>query len=298
MRIHIASEDLNKVCENIKSRLVINANINKTSLNELTSKITETANAIILSNSNIANIYPKTVYKELLIDGKTMCKLIAVKRAIDVIKTIVVDSKKIVISLNDNDTLYVRNNKLSYTSIMGYIAIKGKTPSSIEEQIEYNKNKDYYNTMGVLLNHNVRRRFSWMKSVYRRYRHGLLNCLISDLNQRGIVATDTVEYILDKLKVVRDGPSFYNTNHYIHYLCEIVNIMDTTEKNLFMSLLTDDDGIKFVENYEKTKYLTRRITCQKNDQIKLLSTLENKSTTKMGLSQSQMISTLASCQMG
>ena len=144
---------------------------------------------------------------------------------------------------------------------MGYIAIKGNVPTTQEEIAEYNTNKDYYKTMGILLNHNARRRFSWMKSVYRRYRHGLLNCLVSDLNKRGIVTNDMVDYILNNLEVVRDGPSFYNINHYIHYFCEIVNITNTSEKNLFMSLLTDEDGIEFVENYEKTKYITRRRTC-------------------------------------
>lgn len=297
MRIHIASEDLGNVWENIKDRLVIHADINATSLDNLTEKMTETGNAIVLANSEIANGYPNAIYRELLIDGKTLCKLIAVRRAIDVIRTIIVDSKEITISLNDKDRQYAKDNELSYTTTMGYIAIKGNVPTTQEEIAEYNTNKDYYKTMGILLNHNARRRFSWMKSVYRRYRHGLLNCLVSDLNKRGIVTNDMVDYILNNLEVVRDGPSFYNINHYIHYFCEIVNITNTSEKNLFMSLLTDEDGIEFVENYEKTKYITRRRTCQTKESMKSLNTLEMNLPATMGLSQSQMISTLKFCQM-
>ena len=67
MRIHIASEDLGNVWENIKDRLVIHANINATSLENLTEKMTETGNTIVLANSEIANSYPNAIYNMLKI---------------------------------------------------------------------------------------------------------------------------------------------------------------------------------------------------------------------------------------
>lgn len=297
MRIHIAGEDFANVYSNIKERMVVNANIEDNNLNYLKDKITETGNAIILANSNVADNYPNIHYKDVLISGKTMCKLIAVKKAINVIRTIVVEGKNIHIALNKRDIKYVMNHKLGYTATLGYVAIKGKLPIEQSELKEYKDNTDYYYTMGKLLNDRARRRFSWMKSLYREYRHGLLNCLIQDLYKRDILTSDRVAYILNNLEIVRDKSSFYNINHYIHYLCEVVKVNDLDEKNLFMTLLTDGDGQEFVERYENTKYLTRRKKCQNQEQINTLNILEKTLLSKTGLSKHQMISSMELCQM-
>lgn len=295
MRVHIASEDIAKVQNNIKNNKInVIANIEDENLKHLMIYINNAGNAIIEANSDHAPTYPTATYMGHHINGLTMCRLVAVKIIIAVIKSILVNGRDIVIALHKKDSDYCKKNNLDELSVLGYIAINGELPKG-DNLVSYSKNKNYYESMGILLNSKERNKSSWMKSLYRCYRHSILKCLMNDLKERGILSTEQANNLVSTLELVRDSSTVYNLNQYIYYLCEIVGVVDVSEKNLYLTLLSDNDGYRFVREYELTKYYTWRKSCQ-NQINNTSNTFEKLLPLKMGLLTSQMTSTLGCYQ--
>lgn len=272
-RVRIATEDNKKVQQNIENKkLNIISFTTPSVLERLLNHINNAGNAIIFARSDIAHTYPMDKFENTLIDGSRMCKLVAIRMTILVFKTIIVDNKDITIALFDKDLKYVKQNKLDEIAVLGYMAIHGELPDNDERRDDYNKNISYYQSMGILLNDKDRCRCSWMKHLYRRYRYCVLEYLMEDLCKRNILTSDEVGKLLSSLEVIKNDPSYYNLNQYIYYLCEVVGVVDIQEKNLFMTILSDDDGFEFVGHYSRTKYNTRRNEiCQEIDVKKLLN---------------------------
>jgi hypothetical protein len=258
MNIRIATEDVRHVHQSIKeNKLDIKIIKNPNLIRNLEVNLLATCYAFSVLNTDKARRYPNTKYKGHKISGVSMSKLIAIRKAIKTTQCYLLEKQKIQVALKEEDMQYAVNHNLDQTALLGYVAINGGRPIDEGTLSKFQSNKAYYLRMGELLNGKERISFSWLKGIYRECRYLIIKILFNQLLSQGAIDKVELDKLIDNLKVVKDYPSFYFVNQYIHFLCEIVNVESNEDRNLFMTLLSDDEGYRFVANYEKINCLRR-----------------------------------------